>query len=339
MRTTKIKKIIACLSIATGMLVINPAQSHAAWKQNSIGWWNTEGSSYSIGWRNINNIWYFFGQDGYMKTGWVKDNNNWYYMDNSGAMKTDWVWTSNDWYYFDNSGVMKTGWCYINNNWYYMNNSGAMKTGFLSLNNKTYYLNESGAMVTGDITIDGVKYTFASSGEKVNSNSVSNDTSQSGNASDNQDTSTGGNASAGGSGGNSSAGDSSTSDFLGYSDLYGKWKISSYLEDTGISTSLSQSDIDLAIGEKFTVSKNKIHHMLFSISNPKVKEQKFTDSQFINKWGVPLSNLGISGDEVNLITISAPDSNSKIKTGHIIVSKNKNVYAIVKGAVFKLTKA
>ncbi|OAV40602.1 hypothetical protein [Clostridium saccharobutylicum] len=44
-------KIIALGIVATSVLAINPIGASAEWKQDSNGWWNTEGSSYSIGWK------------------------------------------------------------------------------------------------------------------------------------------------------------------------------------------------------------------------------------------------------------------------------------------------
>jgi len=75
MRRLKLTKTIASLLIVASILVLNPIGANAEWKQDSNGWWNTDGSSYSIGWKEIDGKWYYFGQDGYMKTGWLKDSN------------------------------------------------------------------------------------------------------------------------------------------------------------------------------------------------------------------------------------------------------------------------
>jgi len=66
MKKLKLSKVIASLLIVASVLALNPVGASAEWKQDSNGWWNTEGSSWSVGWRQIDGKWYYFGQDGYM---------------------------------------------------------------------------------------------------------------------------------------------------------------------------------------------------------------------------------------------------------------------------------
>lgn len=67
MKGVKLKKVIASSLILVSLLALNPIGASAEWKQDSNGWWNTEGSSWwSVGWKEIDGKWYYFGQDGYM---------------------------------------------------------------------------------------------------------------------------------------------------------------------------------------------------------------------------------------------------------------------------------
>jgi hypothetical protein len=187
MKSLKLKKLIAAVVAALTIATVSPIGASAAWKQDSNGWWNTEGSSWSTGWRSIDNAWYYFGSDGYMKTGWANDNGTWYYMQPSGAMKTGWVNDAGTWYYLQASGAMKTGWVNDAGKWYFMQPSGAMKTGWVNdggtwyftaesgvmqtgvveVDGKVYYLAPSGAMQTGNVTINGTIYTFDVSGSAI----------------------------------------------------------------------------------------------------------------------------------------------------------------------------
>ena len=187
MKSLRLRKLVAVAVVAVTMATLSPIGASAEWKQDSNGWWNTEGKSYSIGWRNIDGVWYYFNSNGYMKTGWVNDGGTWYYMQSSGAMKTGWVNDGGTWYYLQSSGAMKTGWVNDGGTWYYLQASGAMKTGWINDNGvwyfaassgamqtgvievegKVYYLAPSGAMQKGNVTIDGVIYTFAASGEAI----------------------------------------------------------------------------------------------------------------------------------------------------------------------------
>lgn len=89
MKRLKLIKVMASLLIMISALALKPTLADAKWKRDSKGWWNTEGSSWSIGWRQIDGKWYYFGQDGYMKTGWVEDNGKWYYLYSDGSMAHD----------------------------------------------------------------------------------------------------------------------------------------------------------------------------------------------------------------------------------------------------------
>ncbi|EHJ00422.1 cell wall binding repeat-containing protein [Clostridium sp. DL-VIII] len=61
-----IKLIVSSLLLVVSVLALNPIGTSAEWKKDSNGWWNTEGSSWSVGWKEIDGKWYYFGQDGYM---------------------------------------------------------------------------------------------------------------------------------------------------------------------------------------------------------------------------------------------------------------------------------
>lgn len=51
----------------------------------------------------INDKWYFFSTDGYMKTGWLEYKGQWYYLDpENGVMQTN---RTIDGYQLDSSGV------------------------------------------------------------------------------------------------------------------------------------------------------------------------------------------------------------------------------------------
>ena len=83
-----IKKTIAALGVLISVLGFTSTGANAAWKRDINGWWYTEGSSWAIGWRFINNAWYYFDDSGYMETGWLEDNGKWYYLNYSGEMVT-----------------------------------------------------------------------------------------------------------------------------------------------------------------------------------------------------------------------------------------------------------
>ena len=182
MKSLKLKKLVAAALAVATISVVTSMGASAAWRNDSKGWWNTEGNSYSIGWRQLDGNWYHFDSVGYMKTGWVQDGESWYYMNpvsdgTKGSMKTGWIQDGRKWYYTNpvsdgTKGSMKTGWIQDNGKWYYMNpvsdgTKGSMQTGIVKVGGKVYCLQPSGSMATGNVEINGSKYTFSASGECI----------------------------------------------------------------------------------------------------------------------------------------------------------------------------
>jgi len=73
MKNLKLTKIIASTLVVASVLALNPIGASASWRQDSNGWWNTEGSSWSVGWRNIDKKWYYFNSNGYMAHDTIAD--------------------------------------------------------------------------------------------------------------------------------------------------------------------------------------------------------------------------------------------------------------------------
>lgn len=220
MKSLNLKKLVAmALTLAT-ITAVSPVAASAAWKQDAKGWWNTEGNSWSIGWRQIDGTWYHFDETGYMSTGWVIDYSagygQWYFMDQSGAMKTGWMQDAGKWYFLQPSGAMKTGWINDAGTWYFAEASGSMLTGVIKVDGQTYYLQANGAMATGAVEINGTKYTFAANGACIGDAPKADKvfgTNDSGNNSGSSDTDkdTDSNSGSSSSGGGSHGGGSSSS--------------------------------------------------------------------------------------------------------------------------------
>lgn len=89
MKKINLKKIITMGLITTSVLAVTSIGASAEWRQDSNGWWYSNGSSYSRGWQNIGGSWYYFDNSGYMKTGWIQDGGSWYYLKSDGTMVTE----------------------------------------------------------------------------------------------------------------------------------------------------------------------------------------------------------------------------------------------------------
>ncbi|OOM75644.1 DUF4362 domain-containing protein [Clostridium sp. BL-8] len=102
MKKLKLSKTIVNTIAVAVLLVSNPIGASAEWKQDNNGWWNSEGSSWSVGWKEIDGKWYYFDNNGYMKTGWVQDEGKWYYLYDNGALAQN---TTIDGYSLDSNGA------------------------------------------------------------------------------------------------------------------------------------------------------------------------------------------------------------------------------------------
>lgn len=84
-----------------GAWIPNYGQITEGWQQNSIGWWyqNADGTYLINGWMNIDNVYYYFDNNGYMAANaWIGN----YYVGSNGAMLTN--TTTPDGYQVDATG-------------------------------------------------------------------------------------------------------------------------------------------------------------------------------------------------------------------------------------------
>lgn len=121
----------------------------------------------NAGWKQYDNIWYYYYPDGsYVKNGWTQVGGRWYLFDGAGRMMTGWQDRGGQMYYLDASGAMISGWLSWNGRWCYMNETqdqyyGCLVRGhWLTKDGKTYYLDSNGYMAEGWTQVDGNWYYF-----------------------------------------------------------------------------------------------------------------------------------------------------------------------------------
>ncbi len=133
--------------------------SQGQWKTDSKGnKYYYENGKKVTGEKYISGYWYYFDQNGVMKTGWHSFSNKKVYYDSNGRMVKGEKYISGKWYLFDNwTGGMVTGWYDFSNKRVYYDSNGAMIKGEKTINGKSYYFNKTtGAMVKNDFV--GNKY-------------------------------------------------------------------------------------------------------------------------------------------------------------------------------------
>ena len=154
-----------------------------------------------VGWKKEDDGWYYYNNDGNLKTGWLQLGETYYYLDGndpehpgrmacdekktingynyffntSGAMQTGWVRRPEGWYYAYPGGNQQFGWLQIGNNWYYLDQNNEEYPGLMAhdqtliIGNTEYVFKSGGAMYTGWRYVSGEGYYYydENSGQKI----------------------------------------------------------------------------------------------------------------------------------------------------------------------------
>lgn len=124
MKKKTAKQLIALLT-ASVLVVGFPTAVSAEWVVSDGGrWWNynpEQNPSWSVGWELLDGSWYYFDEDGWMRTGWVLDKDTWYYMNPSGDMASD-TWIDGTYYVGTNGAMYTDAWT---PDGYYVGSDGA----------------------------------------------------------------------------------------------------------------------------------------------------------------------------------------------------------------------
>lgn len=190
-----IKRMICSLLVVISITTIMPIRIYAKWKQNNVGWWYVEGNSYSTGWKQIDGLWYYFGNDGYMKTGWILDQAWWYYLRKNGSMATGKVSIESKEYEFDSNGkwinnglpnrtensnisippseekistINNFNWFSEDGNTYFKVEDNYYIKGIWNIDGNVYVFDENGVLQKGEYTSQsGKKYKLGDNGEVI----------------------------------------------------------------------------------------------------------------------------------------------------------------------------
>ena len=89
-----------------------------------------------------------FNQNRDGKGTWMQTDGRWWFKYTSGGYAKHWELLDNKWYYFDDQGWMKSNeWINPGGNWYYLSNDGAMLTGYNRVGGTPYFFRTSGDLV------------------------------------------------------------------------------------------------------------------------------------------------------------------------------------------------
>ena len=122
------------------------------------------------GQHGVYSFWAYADASGVVQTGWKKISGSWYFFDEQGAMRTNkWIKYSKGWCYVGSNGKMASNrWAKDSVGWTWLNANGRItKSKWVNYKGGWYYLDANGYMVTGTRTIGGKTYRFDSSGRML----------------------------------------------------------------------------------------------------------------------------------------------------------------------------
>lgn len=118
------------------------------------------------GWQVIDDVRYYYGEDGAPVTGYQVIEDKAYILSDKGAVLTGWQTLEDKTYYLDESGAALTGWQDIADGRYYFGENGVMYTGWKTIDSETYCFGDNGALQSGWITVNERTY-FLTGGQKT----------------------------------------------------------------------------------------------------------------------------------------------------------------------------
>lgn len=138
--------------------VSDPDNMEGEWTESEDGkdMWKYEDDTYATNtWKQIDEKWYAFDENGYLRTGFYEDENGKYYLNDSGERLSGWFESEGSHYYAGEDGKLQTSWIEVEGVRYCMDEDGKMMTASWQQDGDYwFYLGEDGT-IQKDTSVDG----------------------------------------------------------------------------------------------------------------------------------------------------------------------------------------